>query len=183
MDKCYQVCELPPETYPYRGVQRLGPYPSENAKDNPRLHSECIKYFANDGKLERLEEARMLWDSLGESRWDFEIIRVVPSRLANCNRQLLGFDVVEEAGWNSLLSWDWFASKPSAKDLAPNLVLVRLIFEHFAGKINGNRLFEDKETAHQFSSAANALNELAAGTFESSQAGDLRVLAVYEEIL
>ena len=183
MTTYYQVCKLPESIYPYRGVQRLGPYPPDNEADDPKLFAECMRYFESDQKLKELEEARILWDALGDLRPDFEIIRIDSSTdsTASGTARLFGFDVVEEGGWNSFLSWDWYASAPSEAERAPNLVLMSLIFEHFYDTLNERRLFPNQELAQRFADATNALNKLAPGTFESPEAGDSRVIAVHGE--
>lgn len=184
MAKYYKVCRLPDSLYPYRGVQRLGPYPPDSEAENPVLFAECIRYFQSAERLTDLDQARILWNALGVSRHDFEIIGVDPRPdLMASTECLLGFDVVEVGGWNSLLSWDWFASGPPGETRAPNLVLMRVIFERFYNQLNCCRLFSSQYVANQFAEAAISLNKLAPDTFECSEAGYYLVVAVYKEVL
>lgn len=163
------ILELPVSEKGYRGLQRGGPTPScDDAVPTTALTEVILEYWDHA----TFQAALTVWRLLGSCRSRYEIIQVTTDLGPDVERAegFLGYDVVElKGGWGSLLTDGWFIA-PTWDTEIPQVVLMRVIFDHFGPHRNESLLFQDLITAQRFVKAVMALAQLKPGTFEDPEA-------------
>jgi hypothetical protein len=98
----FKMCRVPTEGLTYRGVQRLGPVPTDSDVDG--FYNLCMRYIQCKEEVDSLDELIPLWNALGTKQAEFEIIEIIKEQDCPVDKRtgLLGYDVTSLGGWNSL---------------------------------------------------------------------------------